>query len=155
MADRDKWDELCGWLTGNPTFRLQLASHKQALGDHMGYSQETADPRNKARRTDPPKEAGSSSTAAGSSWHSKPPPRPSPSGWSTGGGSSVDLIRSLPTQQQPPCRATSAMRWVTLVTFSIGLVATVALQRTHLLYHSCLAQANQAPTQQCRPPRSL
>ena len=41
----DKWDQLCGWLTGNPTFRLQLASHKQALRDHMGYSQETADPR--------------------------------------------------------------------------------------------------------------
>ena len=32
-----------------------------------------------------------------------------------------------------------------------GLVATTALQRTHLLCHSCLAQANQAPTQQCRP----
>ena len=115
----DKWDQLCGWLTGNPTFRLQLASHKQALRDHMGYSQETTDPSNKARRTDPPKEAGSSSTAAGSSWHSKPPPRLRPQGGPTGGGSSVVLIRSLPTQQQPPCRATSAMRWVTLVTFSI------------------------------------
>ena len=80
----DKWDQLCGWLTGNPTFRLQLASHKQALRDHMGYSQETTDPSNKARRTDPPMEAGSSSTAAGSSWHSKPPPPPSPSGWSYG-----------------------------------------------------------------------
>ena len=116
----DKWDQLCGWLTGNSTFRLQLASHKQALRDHMGYSQETADPSNKARRTDPPKEAGSSSTAAGSSWHSKPPPRLRPQGGPTGGGSSVVFIRSLPTQQQPPCRATSAMRWVTLVTFSIG-----------------------------------
>ena len=41
-------------------------------------------------------------------------------GGPTGGGSSVVLIRSPPTQQQPPCRATSAMRWVTLVTFSIG-----------------------------------
>ena len=49
----DKWDQLCGWLTGNPTFRLQLASHKQAFRDHMGHSQETADPSNKARRTDP------------------------------------------------------------------------------------------------------
>ena len=76
----EKWDELCRWLTGNPTFRLQLASHKQALRDHMGYSQETADPSNKARRI----EAGSSTTAAGSSWHSKPPPPPSPSGWSYG-----------------------------------------------------------------------
>ena len=80
----EKWDQLCGWLTGNPTFRLQLASHKQALRDHMGYSQETTDPSNKARRTDPPTEVGSSSTAAGSSWHSKPPPPPSPSGWSYG-----------------------------------------------------------------------
>ena len=80
----EKWDQLCGWLTGNPTFRLQLVSHKQALRDHMGYSQENTDPSNKARRTDPPMEAGSSSTAAGSSWHSKPPPPPSPSGWSYG-----------------------------------------------------------------------
>ena len=80
----EKWDQLCGWLTGNPTFRLQLASHKQALRDHMGYSQETTDPSNKARRTDPPTEVGSSSTAAGSSWRSKPPPPPSPSGWSYG-----------------------------------------------------------------------
>ena len=118
-CSEDRWDQLCGWLTGNPTFRLQLASHKQALRDHMGCSQETTDPSNKARRTDPPMEAGSSSTAAGSSWHSKPPPPPSPSGWSTGGGSSVVIIRSLPTQQLPPCRSTSAMRWVTLVTFSI------------------------------------
>ena len=80
----EKWDQLCGWLTGNPEFRLQLASHKKALRDHMGYSQETADPSNKARRTDPPTEVGSSSTAAGSSWHSKPPPPPAPSGWSYG-----------------------------------------------------------------------
>ena len=80
----ERWDQLCGWLTGNPEFRLQLASHKKALRDHMGYSQETADPSNKARRTDPPTEVGSSSTAAGSSWHSKPPPPPAPSGWSYG-----------------------------------------------------------------------
>ena len=83
-CSEEKWDQLCGWLTGNPTFRLQLASHKQALRDHMGYSQETTDPSDKARRTDPPMEVGSSTTAAGSSWHSKPPPPPSPSGWSYG-----------------------------------------------------------------------
>ena len=86
----------------------------------MGYSQETADPSDEVRRTDPSKEAGSSSTAARSSWHSKPPPRLRPQGGPTGGGSSVVLIRRLPTQQRPLGRATSAMRWVTLVTFSIG-----------------------------------
>ena len=47
------------------------------------------------------------------------PPRLRPQGGPTGGGSSVVLTRSLPTQHLPPCRATSAMRWVTLVTFSI------------------------------------
>ena len=48
------------------------------------------------------------------------PPRLRPQGGPTGGGSSVVLIRRLPTQRQPLGRATSAMRWVTLVTFSIG-----------------------------------
>ena len=56
----EKWNQLCGWLTGNPTLRLQLASHKQALRDHMGCSQEATDPSNKARRTNPPTEVGSS-----------------------------------------------------------------------------------------------
>ena len=79
-----RWDQLCKWLTGNPEFRLQLAGHKQALRDHMGYSQETSDPSAKARRTVPPPGAGSSSSAAGSSWHSRPPPSPSPSGWTYG-----------------------------------------------------------------------
>ena len=50
----ERWDQLCAWLTGNPKFRLQLASHKQALRDHMGYSQEAADPSGKARRADSP-----------------------------------------------------------------------------------------------------
>ena len=80
----ERWDQLCAWLTGNPKFRLQLESHKQALRDHMGYSQEAADPSSKARRAAPPPGAGSSSSAAGSSWRSRPPPSPSPSGWSCG-----------------------------------------------------------------------
>ena len=80
----ERWDQLCTWLTGNSEFRFQLAGHKQALRDHMGYSQEASDPSNKARRTAPPPGAGSSSSAAGSSWHSRPPPSPSPSGWSYG-----------------------------------------------------------------------
>ena len=93
MADRpyssylyteERWDQLCAWLTGNPNFRLQLADHKQALRDHMGYSQEASGPSNKARRTVPPPGAGSSSSAAGSSWRSRPPPSPSPYGWSYG-----------------------------------------------------------------------
>ena len=84
LYSEERWDQLCAWLTGNPNFRLQLADHKQALRDHMGYSQEAADPSNKARRTVPPPGAGSSSSAAGSSWHSRPPPSPSPYGWSYG-----------------------------------------------------------------------
>ena len=139
----DKWDQLCGWLTGNPTFRLQLASHKQALRDHMGCSQETADPSNKARRT----EAGSSTTAAGSSWHSKPPPPPSPSGWSYG------WWQWCSPHQEPPQTTTASVsrnlrHEMGDLSYLLcwGVVATMALQRTHLLYHSCLAQANQAPT---------
>ena len=75
------WDQLCAWLTGNPKFRSQLAGHKQALRDQMGYSQEDSDPRNKARRTVPPPGEGSSSSAAGSSCHVRPPPPPPPYGW--------------------------------------------------------------------------
>ena len=84
LYSEERWDQLCAWLTGNPNFRLQLADHKQALRDHMGYSQEASDPSNKARRTVPPPGVGSSSSAAGSSWHSRPPPSPSPYGWSYG-----------------------------------------------------------------------
>ena len=81
LYSEDRWDQLCTWLTGNSKFRIQLAGHKQALRDHMGYSQEASDPSNKARRTVPPPGAESSSPAAGSSWHSRPPPSPSPYGW--------------------------------------------------------------------------
>ena len=81
LYSEGRWDQLCAWLTGNSKFRSQLAGHKQALRDHMGYSQEAADPSNKARRTAPPPGAGSSSSAAGSSWHSRPPPPPPPYGW--------------------------------------------------------------------------
>ena len=142
----DKWDQLCGWLTGNPTFRLQLASHKQALRDHIGYSQETTDPSNKARRTDPPKEAGISSTAAGSSWHSKPPPPPSPSGWSGGWWQWCSPHQESPhtTIVSVSCNLRHEMGDLSHLLYC-GLVATMALQRIHLLYHSCLAQANQAP----------
>ena len=72
---------LLGRPMGSAKFRSQLAGHKQALRDHMGYSQEAADPSNKARRTVPPPGAGSSSSAAGSSFHSRPPPPPTPYGW--------------------------------------------------------------------------
>ena len=82
LYTEDRWDQLCAWLTGNPTFRRQLAGYKQALRDQMGYSQEDSDPRNKARRTVPPPGEGSSSSAAGSSCHIRPPPPPPPYGWS-------------------------------------------------------------------------
>ena len=81
LYSEGRWDQLCAWLTGNSKFRSQLAGHKQALRDHVGYSQEASDPSNKARRTVPPPGAGSSSSAAGSSCHSRPPPPPSPYGW--------------------------------------------------------------------------
>ena len=81
LYSEGRWDQLCAWLTGNSKFRSQLAGHKQALRDHMGYSQEASDPSNKARRTVPPPGAGSSSSAAGSSSHSRPPPPPPPYGW--------------------------------------------------------------------------
>ena len=79
LYSEGRWDQLCAWLTGNPKFRSQLAGHKQALRDQMGYSQEDS-PRNKARRTVPPPAEGSSSSAAGSSCHIRPPPPPSPYG---------------------------------------------------------------------------
>ena len=81
LYSEGRWDQLCAWLTGNSKFRSQLAGHKQALRDHMGYSQEAADPSNKARRTAPPPGAASSSSAAGSSYHGRPPPPPTPYGW--------------------------------------------------------------------------
>ena len=58
LYSEERWDQLCTWLTGNSNFRIQLAGHKQALRDHMGYSQEASDPTNKARRTVPPPGAG-------------------------------------------------------------------------------------------------
>ena len=61
LYTKERWDQLCAWLTENPNFRLQLKDHKQALRDHMGYSQEAPDPGNKARRTVPPTESGSRS----------------------------------------------------------------------------------------------
>ena len=66
LYTKERWDQLCAWLTGNPNFRLQLVDHKQALRDHMGYSQEAPDPdpSDKARRTVPPPGSGSSSSAA-------------------------------------------------------------------------------------------
>ena len=68
---------------GTPTLDFNSRT-KQALRDHMGYSQEAPDPSNKARRTVLPPGSGSSSSAAWSSWHSRPPPSPSPYGWSYG-----------------------------------------------------------------------
>ena len=97
-----RWDQLCTWLTGNSEFRIQLAGHKQALRDHMGYSQEASDPSAKARRTAPPPGAGSSSSAAGSSWHSRPPRSPSPYGWSYGWWQCLIIDRSIQTPPPPP-----------------------------------------------------
>ena len=78
---KERWDQLCVWLTGNPNFRLQLFDHKQALRDHMGYSQEATDPGHKARRNCPPRqnrEAPRRQRGLPAS------PSPSPYGWSYG-----------------------------------------------------------------------
>ena len=112
LYSEERWDQLCAWLTGNPNFRLQLADHKQALRDRMGYSQEASDPSNKARRTVPPPGA-----AAGSSWHTVGPPhRPRPMGGPMGGGSKVVDSRGPPTQQPSPRRSILSKRWVALAT---------------------------------------
>ena len=115
-CSEEKWDQLCGWLTGNATFRLQLPSHKQALRDHMGTVRKPLIQATKlavlTKWEVPRLQQGLSGTAS-------LPHRLRPQGGPTGGGSGVVVIRSLPTQQLPPCRSTSAMRWVTLVTFSI------------------------------------
>ena len=137
----EKWDQLCGWLTGNPTFRIQLASHKQALRDHIGYSQEAT----KARRTDLPTEVGSSSTAAGSFWRSKPPPPPSPSGWSYGwwqecsrhSESSHTTIASVSLNLLHEMGELSHL-------LHCGLVSTMALQRTHPLHLSFFSTSTDA-----------
>ena len=109
LYSEDRWDQLCTWLTG---IRIQLAGHKQALRDHMGYSQEASDPSNKARRTVSPPGAGSSSSAARPFWHNRPPPSPSPMGGPMGGGSGAVDSRGPPTQQPSPRRSTFSMRWV-------------------------------------------
>ena len=36
----DRWDQLCGWLSGDPTFRRTLERHKQALRDQQGVSRD-------------------------------------------------------------------------------------------------------------------
>ena len=113
LYTEERWDQLCAWLTGNPNFRFQLADHKQALRDHMGYSQEASDPSNKARRTVPPpgsrRQRGLPGTVG-------PPHRPRPMGGPMVGGSKVVGSRGHPTQQPSPRRSILSKRWVALAT---------------------------------------
>ena len=113
LYTEERWDQLCAWLTGNPNFRLQLADHKQALRDHMGYSQEASDPSNKARRTVPPPGARRQQGLPGTVG---PPHRPRPMGGPMGGGSKVVGSRGPPTQQPSPRRSILSKRWVALAT---------------------------------------
>ena len=116
LYTKERWDQLCAWLTRNPNFRRQLVDHKQALRDHMGYSQEAPDPdpSNKARRTVPPPEAprrqrGLPGTVG-------PPHRPRPMGGPMVGGSKVVGSRNHPDQQPSPNCLILSRRWVALAT---------------------------------------
>ena len=85
----------------------------------MGYSQENTDPSTKPAVLTPLWKWEVPRLQQGLPGTASLPHRLRPQGGPTGGGSGVVVIRSLPTQQLPPGRSTSAMRWVTLVTFSI------------------------------------
>ena len=74
-------DQLCGWLSGDPTLRKKLERHKQALRDQQGVSRDDSVARNKARRTAPPPGGSSSSWAARPPNRSQPPPPPPPHWW--------------------------------------------------------------------------
>ena len=107
LYTEDRWDQLCAWLTGNPTFRRQLAGHKQALRDQMGYSQEDSDPRNKARRTVPSRRVQQGLPVTSGLPHRLR---------LMGGGSRAVPSRSLRAQLPPPSNLDSFMRWVALAT---------------------------------------
>ena len=74
------------------------------------------------------------------------PHRLCPQGGPTGGGSSVAHQKSPHTTiASVSLNLRHEMGDLSHLLY-YGLFATMALQRTHLLHHSCLAQANQAPT---------
>ena len=111
----EKWDQLCGWLTGN--------SNSRAISRHLETTWATV--------RKPPTQATKPAVLTplqkwevprlqqGLPGAASLPHRLRPRGGPTGGGSSVVDIRSPPTQQSPPYRSTSSMRWVTLATFSL------------------------------------
>ena len=94
VQTEDRWDQLCGWLSGDPTFRRKLERHKQALKDQQGVSRDDSVARNKARRTAPPPGGSSSSSAARPPNRSQPPPPPPPHWWWQSG-----TLRSSPNTQ--------------------------------------------------------
>ena len=108
LYTEDRWDQLCAWLTGNPTFRRQLAGYKQALRDQMGCSQEDSDPRNKARVPSLLQEREAPRLQRGLPVTSGLPHRSR----LMGGGSRAVSSRSLRTQLPPPSNLNSFMRWV-------------------------------------------
>ena len=115
LYTKERWDQLCAWLTGNPNFRLQLKDHKQALRDHMGYSQEAPDPGNKARRTVPRQNREAPRRQRGLPGTVGPPHRPRPTGGPMAGGSKIVGSGTHPDQQPSPS-GWIPRRWVALAT---------------------------------------
>ena len=113
---KERWDQLCVWLTGNPNFRLQLLDHKQALRDHMGFSQEATDPGNKAHRTVPRQNREAPRRQRGLPGTVGPPHRPRPMGGPMVGGSKVVGSRTHPDQQTSSSCLILSRRWVALAT---------------------------------------
>ena len=62
----EEWEQLCWWLTGDPTFRSKVERHRKELREKItGKRDESPSPsRHKARRIAPPGGAGSSSSTA-------------------------------------------------------------------------------------------
>ena len=77
----EEWEQLCYWLTGDPTFRSKVERHRKELKNKIASKRDDSNSRHKARRIAPPVGAGSSSSSARPPHRNRPPPPPPPRGW--------------------------------------------------------------------------
>ena len=105
LYTKERWDQLCAWLTGNPNFRLQLVDHKQALRDHMGYSQEALTQVIKLAELSPRQDRKAPRRQRGLPGTVGPPHRPRPVGGPMVGGNKAVGSRNHPAQQPSPSRS--------------------------------------------------